>query len=156
VKTVATCALVVVCVAGSAQLASCATEPRPAPDVPASTAAAHGGVERTDCLRALKIRSSRAPGCARSGAAAGTASFEGRRIPALVRRAARRYGTVGNVECTRARSATDRPIRRRALCVAWIRSWPRCGVMYEVRQTGSDLAVLATYVPWCASELRRA
>ena len=101
--------------------------------------------------RKVKIIDSSAPWCASPRTPAQAASVKNRGAKKLVRQAARRYGEVGKVECKTARRAGARPIWGRTLCVAWMRSWPRCGVMYEVRRTPTRLAVIATYVPWCAS-----
>jgi hypothetical protein len=104
--------------------------------------------------QAIRITRSWAPWCASPGAPARAASVESRRAATLVRRAARRYGEVGHVSCATPRRADGRPIRGRMLCVASMSSWPRCGVMYEVRRTARGLGVIATYVPWCASHTR--
>jgi hypothetical protein len=104
--------------------------------------------------RAVRISRSWAPWCASPGTSARAASVESRRAAAFVRRAARRYGEVGRVSCATARRASGRPIWGRVVCVAWMSSWPRCGVMYEVRRTTRGLVVIATYVPWCASQTR--
>jgi hypothetical protein len=104
--------------------------------------------------QAVRITRGWAAWCASPGAPAHAASVESRRAARLVRRAARRYGDVGQVSCATARRASGRPIWGRAVCVAWMRSWPRCGVMYEVRLTARGLRVIATYVPWCASQTR--
>jgi hypothetical protein len=98
----------------------------------------------------VKIARSWAPWCSGTHRLAEVASLESR-AATLVRRVARRYGEVRDVGCSTARRAGARPIWGRALCVAWIKSWPRCGVLYEVRRTPTGLAVVATYVPWCAS-----
>jgi hypothetical protein len=103
---------------------------------------------------AVRISRSWAPWCASPGAPARGASVESRRAATLVRRAARRYGEVGQVSCATARRASGGPIRGRVICVASMSSWPRCGVMYEVRRTTKGLSVLTTYVPWCASHTR--
>jgi hypothetical protein len=100
--------------------------------------------------REVKIARSWAPWCAGTRRLAEAASIESR-ATTVVRRVARRYGEVRDVSCATARRAGHRPIWGRTLCVAWIRSWPRCGVLYEVRRTPTGLAVVATYVPWCAS-----
>jgi hypothetical protein len=104
--------------------------------------------------RAVRISRRWAPWCASPRAAASAASVQSRRAATLVRRAARRYGEVGQVSCATARRASGRPIRGRVICVASMRSWPRCGVMYEVQRTARGLGVVATYVPWCASHTR--
>jgi hypothetical protein len=101
--------------------------------------------------RGVKIARSWAPWCAGPRTPVQAASIESRRATTLVRRAASRYGEVGEVSCRTARRAGGRAIWGHTLCVAWIRSWPRCGVLYEVRRTPTGLAVVATYVPWCAS-----
>jgi hypothetical protein len=101
--------------------------------------------------RGARIIRSWAPWCANPRTRAHPASNKSRRATTLVRRAARRYGPVGDVSCKTVRRAGARPIWGRILCVAWIKSWPRCGVMYEVRRTPRGLAVIASYVPWCAS-----
>jgi hypothetical protein len=103
---------------------------------------------------AVRITRRWSPWCASPGAPARAASVESRRAATLVRRAARRYGEVGQVSCATARRAGGRPIRGRVVCVARMSSWPRCGVMYEVQRTASGLVVIATYVPWCASQTR--
>jgi hypothetical protein len=104
--------------------------------------------------RAARISRGWAPWCASQGASAQAATVVTRRTTRLVRRAARRYGEVGQVSCATARRASGRPLWGRVVCVAWIRSWPRCGVMYEVRRTASGPEVIVTYVPWCASQTR--
>jgi hypothetical protein len=101
--------------------------------------------------RGVKIARSWTPWCASPRTPAQATSVENRGAKKLVRQAARRYGEVGKVECNTARRAGARPIWGRTLCVAWMKSWPRCGVMYEVQRTPTGLAVIATYVPWCAS-----
>jgi hypothetical protein len=101
--------------------------------------------------RAARIIRSWAPWCANPRTRAHPASTGSRRATTLVRRAARRYGAVGDVSCRTVRRAGARPIWGRVLCVAWMKSWPRCGVLYEVGRTTKGLAVVATYVPWCAS-----
>ena len=101
--------------------------------------------------REVKIVRSWAPWCSGTRRPAQAASIKHRLATALVRRAASRYGAVGDVSCKTVRRAGARPIWGRILCVAWMRSWPRCGVMYEVQRTPRGLAVIATYVPWCAS-----
>ena len=60
------------------------------------------------------------------------------------------YGEVEGVSCTAARRASGRPIWGLMLCAAWLRSWPRCGVLYEVRRGPGGPLVIATYAPWCA------
>ena len=97
---------------------------------------------------AVKVTRSWKPWCASPQAQA--ASGERRRAAALVREAAAIYGEVERVSCTVARRASGRPIRGLMLCAAWLRSWPRCGVLYEVRRGPGGPLVIATYAPWCA------
>jgi hypothetical protein len=99
----------------------------------------------------LKVARSWMPWCAGPRPQAQTASRDRRRAAALVREAAATYGEVERVSCTTARRASGRPIRGLVLCAAWLRSWPRCGVLYEVRRGPGGPLVVATYAPWCAA-----
>jgi hypothetical protein len=100
--------------------------------------------------RAVKVTRSWRPWCASPRPQAQNASRRRRRAAALVREAAATYGEVERISCTRARRASGRPIKGLVLCAAWLRSWPRCGVLYEVRRGPGGPSVVATYAPWCA------
>ena len=99
---------------------------------------------------AVKVTRSWRPWCAGPPPQAQSASHQRRRAAALAREAAATYGEVDRVSCTRARRASGRPINGLVLCAAWLRSWPRCGVLYEVRRGPGGPFVVATYAPWCA------
>ena len=107
-----------------------------------------GFVSKRD--RAVKVNRSWKPWCAGPRPQAQTASLSPRRAAALVREAAATYGAVGRVTCTAASRASGRPIRRLVLCAAWLKDWPRCGVLYEVWRGPGGAVAVATYAPWCA------